>query len=71
MRHSVSMEMLELNENVNNESKPTVITSKQEEREICLFTMAFQILTSASPITKLTMEPTLRHIRTNLHCEDG
>ncbi|AES67990.1 homeodomain protein [Medicago truncatula] len=49
--------------------------------EYCLFTIAFQILTNASSITKLTMEHVdsvnsfvsciLRHIITNLHCEDG
>ncbi|KAL2332363.1 hypothetical protein Fmac_019944 [Flemingia macrophylla] len=66
------------------ESRPLVITSRQEEKNTeggSLFTMAFQILTNASPTAKLTMESvesvntlvscTLRNIRTSLQCEDG
>ncbi|MED6186297.1 Homeobox-leucine zipper protein GLABRA 2 [Stylosanthes scabra] len=66
------------------ESRPMVITSRQEEKNTeggSLFTIAFQILTNASPTAKLTMESvdsvntllscTLRNIRTSLQCEDG
>ncbi|KAK7402294.1 hypothetical protein VNO78_14447 [Psophocarpus tetragonolobus] len=66
------------------ESRPLVISSRQEEKNTeggSLFTMAFQILTNASPTAKLTMESvdsvntllscTLRNIRTSLQCEDG
>ncbi|KAL2968178.1 hypothetical protein AAZX31_15G016100 [Glycine max] len=66
------------------ESRPLVISSRQEEKNTeggSLFTMAFQILTNASPAAKLTMESvdsvntlvscTLRNIRTSLQCEDG
>ncbi|XP_016169615.1 homeobox-leucine zipper protein GLABRA 2 [Arachis ipaensis] len=66
------------------ESRPVVITSRQEEKNTeggSLFTIAFQILTNASPTAKLTMESvesvntllscTLRNIRTSLQCEDG
>lgn len=66
------------------ESRPMVITSRLEEKNTeagSLFTIAFQILTNASPTAKLTMESvdsvnsliscTLRNIRTSLHCEDG
>ncbi|CAI8599639.1 unnamed protein product [Vicia faba] len=41
------------------ESRPMVITSRREEKNTeggYLFTIAFQILTNASPITKLTMK---------------
>lgn len=61
-----------------------VITSRREEKNTeggSLFTIAFQILTNASPQAKLTMESvdsvnslvscTLRHIKTSLNCEDG
>ncbi|BAT91609.1 hypothetical protein LR48_Vigan05g211700 [Vigna angularis] len=66
------------------ESRPLVITSRQEEKYTeggSLFTMAFQILTNASPTAKLTVEAvdsvntlvscTLRNIRTCLQCEEG
>ena len=66
------------------ESRPLVISSRQEEKNTeggSLFTMAFQILTNASPTAKLTLESvdsvntlvscTLRNIRTSLQCEDG
>ena len=66
------------------ESRPLVITSRHEEKNTeggSLFTIAFQILTNASPTAKLTMESvdsvnnllscTLRNIRTSLQCEDG
>ncbi|KAJ7963018.1 Homeobox leucine zipper protein [Quillaja saponaria] len=66
------------------ESRPLVITSRQEERSTeggSLFTMAFQILTNTSPTAKLTMECvesvntliscTLKNIKTSLQCEDG
>ncbi|CAJ1955246.1 unnamed protein product [Sphenostylis stenocarpa] len=66
------------------ESRPLVITSRQEEKYTeggSLFTMAFQILTNASPTAKLTVESvdsvntlvscTLRNIRTSLQCEEG
>ena len=66
------------------ESRPLVITSRQEEKYTeggSLFTMAFQILTNASPSAKLTVESvdsvntivscTLRNIRTSLQCEEG
>ncbi|XP_061359335.1 homeobox-leucine zipper protein GLABRA 2-like [Gastrolobium bilobum] len=66
------------------ESRPMVITSRQEEKNTeggSLFTIAFQILTNASPTAKLTVESvdsvntllscTLRNIRTSLQCEDG
>ncbi|XP_052107621.1 homeobox-leucine zipper protein GLABRA 2 [Arachis duranensis] len=67
------------------ESRPMVITSRQEEKNTAeggsLFTIAFQILTNASPTAKLTMESvesvntllscTLRNIRTSLQCEDS
>lgn len=66
------------------ESRPLVITSRQEEKYTeggSLFTMAFQILTNASPTAKLTVESvdsvntlvscTLRNIRTCLQCEEG
>ncbi|KAJ6704331.1 HOMEOBOX-LEUCINE ZIPPER PROTEIN MERISTEM L1 [Salix viminalis] len=66
------------------ESRPLVITSRQEERSTeggSLLTIAFQILTNTSPTTKLTMESvdsvnaliscTLKNIRTSLQCEDS
>ena len=67
------------------EARPLVITStRQEEKNTeggSLFTMAFQIITNASPAAKLTLEPvesvkslvscTLRNIKTSLQCEDG
>lgn len=66
------------------ESRQMVITSRREEKNTeggSLFTIAFQILTNASPTAKLTMESvdsmnslvscTLRHIKTSLNCEDG
>ncbi|XP_061948112.1 homeobox-leucine zipper protein GLABRA 2-like isoform X2 [Populus nigra] len=66
------------------ESRPLVITSRQEERSTeggCLLTIAFQILTNTSPTAKPTMESvdsintliscTLKNIRTSLQCEDS
>ncbi|XP_057451210.1 homeobox-leucine zipper protein GLABRA 2 [Lotus japonicus] len=66
------------------ESRPLVITTRKEEKNTeggSLFTIAFQILTNASPTAKLTLESvdsvntlvscTLRNIRTSLQCEDG
>uniref|UniRef100_A0A6N2NGM5 START domain-containing protein n=1 Tax=Salix viminalis TaxID=40686 RepID=A0A6N2NGM5_SALVM len=66
------------------ESRPLVITSRQEERSTeggSLLTIAFQILTNTSPTAKLTMESvdsvnaliscTLKNIRTSLQCEDS
>lgn len=68
------------------ESRPLVITSRQEERGNdseggTLLTVAFQVLTNTSPTAKLTMESvesantliscTLRNIKTSLQCEDG
>ncbi|KAJ4718106.1 Homeobox-leucine zipper protein like [Melia azedarach] len=66
------------------ESRPLVITSRQEERSTeggSLLTIAFQILTNNSPTAKLTVESvesvntlmscTLRNIKTSLQCEDA
>lgn len=66
------------------ESRPMVITSRQEDRSSeggTLLTAAFQVLTNSSPTAKLTMESvesvntliscTLRNIKTSLQCEDG
>lgn len=66
------------------ESRPLVITSKQEEKITeggSLLSIAFQILTNNSPAAKLTMESvdsvntliscTLRNIKTSLQCEDA
>ncbi|KAJ4832066.1 Homeobox-leucine zipper protein GLABRA 2 [Turnera subulata] len=66
------------------ESRPFVITSRQEEKGTeggSLLTIAFQILTNASPTAKLTLESvesvttliscTLRNIKTSLQCEDS
>ncbi|KAF5726875.1 homeobox-leucine zipper protein GLABRA 2 [Tripterygium wilfordii] len=66
------------------ESRPQVITSRQEEKSTeggSLLTIAFQVLTNASPMAKLTMESvesvntliscTLRNIKTSLKCEDS
>ncbi|XP_068652610.1 homeobox-leucine zipper protein GLABRA 2 [Aristolochia californica] len=66
------------------ETRPLVITSRSDERtteEGSLLTVAFQVLASASPAAKLTMESvetvntliasTLQKIKTSLQCEDG
>lgn len=66
------------------ESRPLVITSRPEEKTSeggSLLTVAFQILTNASPTAKLTIESvesvntliscTLKNIKTSLQCEEG
>ncbi|XP_020263950.1 homeobox-leucine zipper protein GLABRA 2 isoform X2 [Asparagus officinalis] len=66
------------------DSRPVVITSRPEERSTeggSLLTVAFQILASASPSAKVTMEIvenvntlvscTLQNIKRSLHCDDG
>jgi homeobox-leucine zipper protein len=52
------------------ESRPLVITSRQEERSTeggCLLTIAFQILTNTSPTAKPTME-SVDSINTLISC---
>ncbi|KAL5575171.1 hypothetical protein UlMin_016870 [Ulmus minor] len=66
------------------ESRPQVITSRQEEKSTeggSLLTVAFQVLANSSPTAKLTMESldsvntliscTLKNIKTTLQCEDS
>lgn len=66
------------------DSRPVVITSRPEEKSTeggSLLTVAFQILASASPSAKVTMETvenvntlvscTLQNIKRSLRCDDG
>ncbi|GMH15971.1 hypothetical protein Nepgr_017812 [Nepenthes gracilis] len=66
------------------ESRPLVITSRQEERSTeggSLLTIALQIVTNTSPTAKLSMGSvesintliacTLKNIKSSLQCEDG